>query len=423
LLVVAYLALEWRRLPAAGKALAGLALGRLATTAWAADPGALIVAGLGRAAFMCAFLVALGSLAAAAEGSHLVKSCGRHLLAQPPARRFVAFWMGGHLFGAIISLGALNLFGAMVQEASAGPAERRARRAMMALLRGFTASIAWSPLSVSFAIVVTSLPGVFWPGIIAAGLGMAVLFCLLGWVADRSLAGGDDKAAPAAAEGWSVMLFPVGLIGLIFIIAWGLETLAGASLIGGVMTAAPLVTLAWLGLQGRRRERGCTGHLAVRGMRYLGHNLPALRMEMSILSTAGFAGAVVGHFLAPETVAAALAWLGAPAALVPALVMAVVIGGGLVGVNALITVMILGGALPHPEAFGVSPVVLGTAFLAAWTLTVGSSPVAMSTLVTGAFTGQSGARVGLVWNGPYTLAGYLSAAAVLAGAVLLLPVS
>ena len=81
------------------------------------------------------------------------------------------------------------------------------------------------------------------------------------------------------------------------------------------------------------------------------------------------------------------------------------------------------GALPHPEAFGVQPVILGTAFLAARTLTVGSSPVAMSTLVTGAFTGQSGARVGLVWNGPYTLAGYLSAAAVLAGAVLLLPVS
>ncbi|MDP7603248.1 MAG: hypothetical protein QF546_05370, partial [Alphaproteobacteria bacterium] len=146
LLVVAFVVLEWRRLPAAGKVFVAAALGLLAIAGLAADPWALIVAGLGRASFMCAFLVALGSLAAAAEGSEIVGRCGRYLLAQPPGRRFAAFWTGGHLFGAIISLGVLNLFGAMVMEASVPASgggrtealERRARRALMALLRGFT---------------------------------------------------------------------------------------------------------------------------------------------------------------------------------------------------------------------------------------------------------------------------------------------
>ena len=431
LLVVAFVALEWRRLPAAGKVFVAAALGLLAITGLAADPWALIVAGLGRASFMCAFLVALGSLAAAAEGSEIVGRCGRYLLGQPPGRRFAAFWTGGHLFGAIISLGVLNLFGVMVMEASVPASgggrtealERRTRRALMALLRGFTTSIAWSPLSVSFAIVVTSLPGVFWPGVIAAGLGMALLFGLLGWLADR-WQGADDNEPPLATEGWSVMLFPVGLIGLIFAIAWGLENLAGVSLISGVMTAAPLVALGWLLVQGRQRPAAdAADHVKLRWRHYLSQNLPAYRMEMTILSTAGFVGVVVGHFLAPETVAVALSWFGAPAALVPALVMALVIGGGLVGLNALITVMILGGALPHPEAFGVQPVILASAFLAAWSLTVGSSPVAMSTLVTGGFTGHSGARVGLIWNGPYTLAGYVLAAILLGGAVVVAPIS
>ena len=296
----------------------------------------------------------------------------------------------------------------------------------MALMRGFTSSINWSPLSISFAIVVTSLPGVFWPGVMAVGLGMALLFGLLGWLLDKRQSGADGES-PEASENWSVMLFPVGLIALIFVIAWGLENLAGVGLSSGVMAAAPLATLAWLLVQGGRRAapqpRGYrAAHVAARWRRYLAENIPAYRMEMIILSTAGFAGAVVGHFLSSERVAALLGWVGAPAALVPALVMALVIGGGLCGLNALITVMILAGALPHPELFGVQPVILASAFLAAWSLTVGSSPVAMSTLVTGAFVGQSGARVGLIWNGPYSLAGYLLAATLLGLAVVLVPV-
>jgi hypothetical protein len=89
--------------------------------------------------------------------------------------------------------------------------------------------------------------------------------------------------------------------------------------------------------------------------------LPAHRMEMAVFSTAGFAGAVVGHFIAPKTVTAALAWSGSPAALVPALAIALVILGGLLGLDAIVTGMILAAALPHPEAFGVHPVILGSA--------------------------------------------------------------
>jgi hypothetical protein len=126
---------------------------------------------------------------------------------------------------------------------------------------------------------------------------------------------------------------------------------------------------------------------------------------------------VIAGFLTPEMVAQALAWSGTPAFLFPALVIALVIVGGFLGLNAIITVMILGGALPDPAAFGVSPVILAVAYLAAWGLTVGSSPVAMSTLIIGNLNQRSGATVGFIWNGWYTLSGYLAASLVLGIAV------
>ena len=87
------------------------------------------------------------------------------------------------------------------------------------------------------------------------------------------------------------------------------------------------------------------------------------------------------------------------------------------GLNAIITVMILGSALPDPTSFGVAPVVLATSYLAAWGMTVGSSPVAMSTLTIGNLNNVSGATVGLVWNRAYTLSCYLLSSVVLGLAV------
>ena len=77
----------------------------------AADPVTLFLAAWRRGAAYGAFFLALSSLRDAAETSKLVRRCGRHLVAQPPGRRYAALTAGGHLFGIILSYGAIELLG------------------------------------------------------------------------------------------------------------------------------------------------------------------------------------------------------------------------------------------------------------------------------------------------------------------------
>ena len=432
-LIALFVLLEWRRLPAAGKVFGFAAVGLIGVAFLADDPWQLFVTGFERAAFMCAFLVALGMLRAAAEGSHLVARCGRHLLSQRPGLRYLAFWTGGTLFGGIISVGVLSLFGTMVKSAntlaSAGGDTRiqalRTKRSVVALLRGFTSSLLWSPMSISLAVVLKSLPNLMWQTALIAGAGMALLQFAVGWLIDRLTHRPSGAPPPliVAKDGWSIHLFPAGLIVAIFLIAWALEHWTSGTLIAGVMTGAPLVSLIWLVVQGKRRQTlPMVSHVAGRLRHYAGNLVPSYRMELTILSTAGFAGAVVGYFLDPETVAAGLAWIGAPAFIVPGMIILAIFVGGLVGLNAIITVMIISGALPNPEAFGVHSVIIGVTYLTAWGLTVGSSPVAMSTLIIGNLTERSGAAVGLSWNGLYTVLAGLIAAILCGVAVVIFPV-
>ncbi len=94
----------------------------------------------------------------------------------------------------------------------------------------------------------------------------------------------------------------------------------------------------------------------------------------------------------------------------------------LLGLNAIISVMIIGGALPQPEVFGVHAVIQAASLLTAWGLTVGNSPVAMSTLIVGNLTDTPSMTVGLVWNRMYTVWAYLFASLVFGLAVAFTPV-
>jgi hypothetical protein len=426
--VAFYIMTQWPDLARAGRVLAIGALVLVGVAFLTDDPVALVITGLERSVFMCTFLLFLGIIRAAADGSEIVRRCGSLLLSQKPGTRYSAFWTGGTLFGAIISVGSLSVFGPMINSAntlaSVGGDERirliRARRSMLALLRGFTSSLLWSPMSISLAIVLKSLPDARWPYVLTIGAGIALLQMIMGWLLDKLAykRPASTTVVLPSTETWSVFLYPTFLILAIFAIGSGLESLFSISLATGVMTGAPLVTLMWLVVQGMRRSSTTiTRHVGKNLGSFMRNTIPRYRMEITILSTAGFAGAIIAHFLEPEMVAAALAWVGAPAFLVPALVMATVIVGGLLGLNAIITVMILGGALPDPTAFGVSPIILATCYLAAWGMTVGNSPVAMSTLTIGNLNQVSGATVGLAWNGNYTLACFLLSSSVLGTAV------
>ena len=71
------------------------------------------------AVFVAAFFVALAWLRSAAVSSPAIKRCGYFLANQPPGRRYLALTGGGHLFGLVLTYGAITLLGGMAEASRA----------------------------------------------------------------------------------------------------------------------------------------------------------------------------------------------------------------------------------------------------------------------------------------------------------------
>jgi hypothetical protein len=63
----------------------------------------------------------------------------------------------------------------------------------------------------------------------------------------------------------------------------------------------------------------------------------------------------------------------------------------------------LNAAIPEAASLGVEPTAIVVALTAGWALSGASSPFTATTLLIGHFAGISPLRVGLVWNGVYSL--------------------
>jgi hypothetical protein len=178
----------------------------MAGVAAAPHPVELFLDAWRRGASYAAFFLALTTLRDAAETSPLVRRCGRHLVAQPPGRRYAALTAGGHVFGIILSYGAIELLAAMVARANdadtatAAPTRAlRARRMLMAIYRGFCVMNCWSPLNIMTAVVSTAVPAAPMPLLLPIAFVVSVGMAALGWLEDRLSAARRATRAPLSA--------------------------------------------------------------------------------------------------------------------------------------------------------------------------------------------------------------------------------
>jgi len=410
--IVLFLALEFPRQRRAIKVV-GLALAAagLAGVAAAPDPMAAMAAGVRRGAAYAAFFLALGALRDAAERSATVRRCGAHLVSQPAGRRYLAVTGGAHLFGMILSYGAIDLMGAMVTRATraAGPV----RRLLMAAYRGFATMNCWSPLNIMTVVVSAAVPAADLRQVMPIAFVMAMLLLLAGWLVDRlEAADGADGAPSATAERWPIHLRIVAIVGLVMVLAEAVAVFFATSLATGVTAAVPVVGAAWTLAQLRRRR-----HMAAmfaRRLRSFHARLPAFRGEAALLAASGFMGVALGAALPAGGLAAYLP--GLPALLVPVLVPVVLTAASLMGLNPIAVVALVGAAVPDPAALGIAPAVLAFACMLGWGVSVGITPFSASALATARWTGADPWRVTAVWNAFYTAVALTLACAAIAAA-------
>lgn len=413
--LILYLAVSFPDLRLKGRIFLFLSIGlAIAAEAVLADAQETLATALSRAAFVATLYTALGFLREAAETSPMVRRCGMFLAAQQPGRRYLALTAGGQVFGLILNFGVIPLLGAMINT-SVGNGDDwrthlRRRRMLTAVLRGFSGILAWSPLTVSLAVVSSSLPMMEWSSFAPWGLGTAVMLLGLGWIFDRTIRPVNRSLAPSQwvrPEGsWSSTLPIIGLVLLVFGLGAAWTEATGVKLVLGVMTAAPVAAAVWLFLQYHSVTAGLGRTLVKTGRRLVEHaqvRFPSYRLEVTLLASAAFVGNLIAALLPPDLIRSLVTVAPVPPWVLIAGLAWIVVLAGQLGMNPVLSVTILSGALPPPDVLGLPPVVVALALTGAWAVTANTSPFSAATLVTGQMAGVTAETVGRRWNGLYAI--------------------
>ena len=375
-------------------------------------PGQLLFEASGRFAFFATFVVALSMLRLPAYRSRLVRRCGQSMLLQPPSRRYPILSLGSALFGIILNIGVLNLFAAMIEKsntlsAAQGRAwvrEARQRRMMLALLRGFSLAPLISPMGIGVAVVLSSLPQVTWPQLAPYILGAAALIFMAGWAVDYFTGphppANKTYVTPSLRPLAQFSVLLIGIVALVFSIAWLLELrLPIAALLG-----APTGALLWLAWQRRRLGFGGLPAAITAVHRQLPWLLSPSANEIVVLGAAGYLGHVCVGLVDTQQLAPLLAVLDPLGTLNAVLAMLMVVGLAQIGVNPIVTVTLLVGLLPTLGIEGLTPELIGASLMVGWALALMSSPMTASMLILSRFTGVTATRIGYRWNGRFLVA-------------------
>lgn len=386
----------------------------IALVLWAAlthaDWLAAIAIAAQRGAIVMALFTALAAIRNAAMSAPEIVECGRFLARQRPGLRYTALTIGGHLFALILLYGSISLLGTLATESARHELDmeirnQRTRRMMVAIQRGFSSTLCWSPLGFSMIISVSVVPGASWSAAALPGIVSALMMLVIGWFLDALYkTRGTPQVRPHEAERWLVQLRPLLILLLLVMVGVALlHASAGIEVIGAVMSLVPIIAILWIAAQ--VPPDGVTRRVNVgrRTMQFITRELPSYRGEIVLLFMAGFIGSLGAFLLVPLMQAQGLDLTTFPPWVIVAAMVWIIPVTGQIGMNPILAVSLLVPILPSPEIMGIPPTALVVAITAGWALSGTSSPFTASVLLAASLGGVSPLRAGLGWNGVYIL--------------------
>jgi hypothetical protein len=382
-----------------------------------ADWLAITSSALNSAAFIAAFFTALTSLRSASASSPAIEKCGHFLAEQPPGRRYIALTIGGHLFALVLNYGSISLLGNLA-EASARREpndeirQHRVRRMMLAIQRGFVSTLPWSPLTFAIAISTSLVPGASWANALGYCLVSALILAGLGWAIDTIFKPRLSVPVPSRQKPrgtWASLLPLLALLALLVTIVGALHFTTGIRAVGVVMLVVPIISISWIALQNSASNP--VKRTSFQIARYTALDLPSYRSELVLLTMAGFIGTMGSKLLSPIVVTSGIDLTTLPNWLVLIALVWIIPLAGQIGMNPILSVSLIAPLLPTAAAMGITPAALVTALTAGWALSGASSPFTATTMLVGNIARVSAWRVGLSWNGAYTVLSALTLSA------------
>ncbi|MED5431970.1 MAG: hypothetical protein VX920_06505 [Pseudomonadota bacterium] len=408
-----YLLVQWPRQARMAKGILLAVIAMAAVVIWREpQPLPVLLQALDRLCFFATFVSSLGLLRVSAMRSRLVRDAGSTLIRQKPSLRYPTLSLGTALFGLIINIGVLNLFGAMVLRSNTLKAagghrdiqDARERRMMLSILRGFALAPLVSPLGVTMAVILANMPSLTWARLAPLALPTAGLFFLLGWWLDwqrrpRHLAARVPVTpSPSLFPLWHFTVLALAITLSVFAVSVS----ADLRLPVAVLVACPLSAIIWMALQ-RRRLGGGTG--LRRAATLLGRHarliFGASRGEIAVLGGSACLGALITPLIDQQALHDLLLATHLQGAAMAIAAMLLVVTLAQLGLNPIVSVTLLASLLG--DGVGTDPRILAVALMCAWSLSMISSPFTASMLVLSQLIGRSAYRIAWHWNGLFFL--------------------
>ena len=381
--------------------------------AYFTDPEAMahLSEGLDRAAFLAALFAAMGFLEEAARRAPAVRATLAWIMAQTEKRRLAAAHGAGHLFGMVLSYGALSVVGGLMSDdlrhrladdKITGQQMHSRRSGLLRQMQiGFATTNAWAPFAVSMVVVLSMVPEISWPGLLPYGIAIIAIGAALSLIgahveveaegaAGRATGAGTARAdhAASASAGPVLPVGPgrgiatvVGIVAGLFLAALVVSKTLGVPIIYCVVIVAPPISVLWLLHQYRGRTIWPVLATARRVLDHARRRFPKHANVAIMLGSAGFIGSVVDFRITPEESQWFVDAVAGATWLLPVFLVWCFLGLCALGANGTLSGSLLAGAVADLHIHGVEPVALGVALTGIWGFGALVSPISASNII------------------------------------------
>ncbi|MDB4128092.1 hypothetical protein N9560_01395, partial [Hyphomicrobiales bacterium] len=377
----------------------------------------LIQTSLQSSAFVAAFFLSLSCLRNAASSSHAIEKCGEFLANQNPSKRCLALVLGGHIYGVILSYGAISLLGSLAErgarkEANIEIRKIRTKRMLLAVQRGFIAMTCWSPLTFSIAITTSLIDGSSWSGAAIPCFISALILMALGLLLDffyKSKINIDSNNLIRKTGSWNTVMPLLFLFIFLLSLIGSIQYITDLRAVAVVMLIVPIFSLFWIIYQNYNSKNLNILYIRTkeRVSGYIFKDIVNYKSELILLIMAAFIGTMASSIIAPYINGDVINFSSIPSWLVLVGILWLMPITGQIGMNPILAVYLIAPLLPQAANLGVSPNAIILALTSGWALSGISSPYTASTLLIADLAKITPIQAGLKWNGLFTLMGGL----------------
>lgn len=412
-----YLVLAWRQFGFGTWVPVLMALGGLGAALWQGVDSEVLWRAVDRMLFLAGLIAMLGTLRSAAEIAPEVHQAGLFITGQPASRRYLVMTSGAHFFGVLINLGGLALLLDLIKRSvTSGAAaqlpaeaqEARLRRMTLAVIRGFSLVSLWSPFGFATNAILISIPGLNYMSFGPIGFGMSFVFISIGWAFDhwagrrfRRFGLPRPNPPPGSWKGGIALAAHVVALGGVVLLV---QKATPLSFQQGLICALPCYAFLWAAVSAWRAPPGGPTAGIAEMSRTTWDRLSGLGDEVGVFASAGFLPLALLPLIPLEELRNLVSAMGLGALSLAMGLSVSIIGLALLGVNPIVVASVLGAIGAELSVPGLSDTAIALAITGGWTAVIGLSPFITTLVVSSSIVGRSSSRIGLRWNGSYSLA-------------------